>query len=399
MNLKKLIFCMLFLLSEFLGIPTIFATGRNNKRSDAPTNEIEPTPQRREQSFFSLGEQYYFGRGVPVDYITARDCFLLAEQYAIDLEERAQTYLYLAEIYYYGCQDMSADHNKALHYFVKAEAQTTRPDLQVHARLHLGELYYYGMEIPQDYTKARRSFELIKDQTLDPEARAAALFYLGKIYYLGQGVRENHEKAFTYFKAAAEQAPNQQIQANVMLYLAQHYYTGQGTTQNQPLAFQLFQQYIDLTTDREIKAWAWFYLGQLHYWGIDTPMDLQKALHYFILAAHQTDELTAQSWAKTRIQTMYTANVGITPPENSPIACCICMDTPEDRVVPQQNRTNASETPAPQTAEGTRNAFVVLPCPNNHETETICRRCLGRLMNTETPTCPLCRSKMIKITL
>ena len=136
---------------------------------------------------FGLGRLYDFGRGVPQDYVKARQWY---ERAAAQRNGMAQSNLGLMYAYGYG---VPQDYAKARQWFEKAAAQG-----DASAQNELGLLYSRGHGVPQDYTKARQWYEKAAAHGL-----TEAQNELGLMHVNGRGVPQDDVQAYMWWSLAA----------------------------------------------------------------------------------------------------------------------------------------------------------------------------------------------------
>lgn len=150
---------------------------------------------------------YYYGRGVPRDYIEAvRWCRKAAEQGYAHAE-----YL-MGSSYLYG-NGVPQDDAEAVRWYRKAAEQADPK-----GELGLAAAYYYGKGVRQDYAEAVRWYRKSAEQ-----GDAAAQFSLGSIYSRGPGVPQDYTEAISWYRKAASQGD-----AGAEYALGYMYYNGTG---------------------------------------------------------------------------------------------------------------------------------------------------------------------------
>ena len=174
---------------------------------------------------FRLGMHYYFGKGVPQDYVEAAKWFRFAADQGLD-----------------------------------------------HAQFELGTAYEDGRGVPQSYVDAEKWFRLAAEQGLD-----SAQFSLGMLYSNGQGIPQNFAEAAKWFRLAADQGFDRaQFNLGILHFL------GQGVSQNDAEAVKWFR----LAADQGLDL-AQYNLGLAYYYGRGVPKDTVAAQMWFYLAAAQ----------------------------------------------------------------------------------------------------------------
>lgn len=138
----------------------------------------------------NLGLLYADGRGVPQDYIQARQWW---EKAAAQGYAKAQ--YNLGAMYYYGHAGSLPDYTTARQWFEKAAAQG-----DADAQTNLGVLYDLGYGVQQDYVTARGWYEKAAAQ-----GDGMAQNNLGVLYVYGNGVPSDYTTARHWFEKAAAQ--------------------------------------------------------------------------------------------------------------------------------------------------------------------------------------------------
>ena len=137
-----------------------------------------------------LGDMYYYGEGITVDYIKAREYYEMA---AVQGNQDAQNNL--GDIFNYG-YGVTKDFSKAKEFYEKASVQGN-PNSQI----NLGYMYDVGQGVKQDYDKARDLYEKSAAQ-----GNPYALYNLALMYENGRGgLEKNDQKAAELYQMAAAQ--------------------------------------------------------------------------------------------------------------------------------------------------------------------------------------------------
>ena len=139
------------------------------------------------KSQYSLGEAYYFGRGVTQDYAEAMKWYRMAGDHGYAAAQNN-----LGQMYKYG-QGVPQDHAEAVKWYKKA---AEKGDAQ--AQSNLGVAYFKGRGIPQDYAEAVKWTRKAAEQGV-----AIAQFNLGVAYAKGQGVPKDQVQSYCFFSLAA----------------------------------------------------------------------------------------------------------------------------------------------------------------------------------------------------
>lgn len=132
---------------------------------------------------YDLARVYYFGSGVPVDYVKALTWFQKAAEQG---HPRAQAML--AGMYMKG-QGVPRDYATAAVWFRKAAEQH-----YVDAEFILGDLYEGGIGVPRDYVEAARWYRVATAHGSPVAAKSLAIMYAE-----GRGVPKSPEIAYALF--------------------------------------------------------------------------------------------------------------------------------------------------------------------------------------------------------
>lgn len=140
----KIILLIVIVLSSFFTHPLVFA-GKT-----ASESKLKPLAEQGDAGAqCRLGFMYYFGTGVPRDYMEAVKWFrLAAEQGDVDAQGT------LGEMYYFG-QGVTQNYTEALKWCRLAAEQG-----DAWAQCNLGAMYYKGEGVAQDYIEAHKWFNI-----------------------------------------------------------------------------------------------------------------------------------------------------------------------------------------------------------------------------------------------
>src|SRR6266496_2612085 len=133
------------------------------------------------KSQYSLGAMYYYGKGVPKDYIEAVRWF----QKSAEQEDSNAQYT-LSRMYHLG-QGLPQDDSEAARWYRKS-AEQGYPQ----AQYDLGYMYYYGYGVAQDRVEATRLFEKAAAQGNKDAIRALDCSRKGISIDPGAGLRGLH---------------------------------------------------------------------------------------------------------------------------------------------------------------------------------------------------------------
>lgn len=137
------------------------------------------------EAHLRLGDMYYYGQSVPIDYNKAKYHYEIACE-----KENSEAFIRLGDFYY---NDRFKDYKMAKKYY-KLAAQRDNPD----ALLFLGNLYHDGKRVKQDFSKSRKYYE--KAAFLK---NSDAILQLGNLYFYGEGVEKNYKIARKLYEDAA----------------------------------------------------------------------------------------------------------------------------------------------------------------------------------------------------
>lgn len=185
-----------------------------------------------------LADCYRYGNGCNKDISEA----LMWYGIAVDEFSDSMSAYRLAELYYYGADEIDIDNELANHYFKTAYIQfvyeiknseyffgleNNSENLDFYQKVDredaykeylIGRMYLNGQGIEQDYNKAYYSFKLSATN-----GYAHANYYIGNMYYYGLGFEQSFEKAAEYYYRAHE---NKDMYATYRL--AKMYLNGEG---------------------------------------------------------------------------------------------------------------------------------------------------------------------------
>ena len=136
---------------------------------------------------FNLGLLYYYGDGVPQDYVKAASWYRKAAE-----QGYAGAQAGLAALYYKG-EGVSQDYTATAFWFRKAAEQG-----DINAQLALGGLYHAGQGVPQDKAQA-----VLWTRKAAEQGDARAQLVLGTAYGAGVGVPQDFAEAYFWFYLAA----------------------------------------------------------------------------------------------------------------------------------------------------------------------------------------------------
>ncbi len=160
---------------------------------------------------FGLASAYFYGKGVPQDYVEGLRWYKKAAGQEEPRAEDALGYMYVNGI------GVPQDYALAVAWYRRGAEQGNAK-----AQFDLASMYYYGTGVRQDYAEALRWSRKSADQNY-----AKAQDAIGSSYYSGLGVPRDYSEALRWYRRAAEQG-----YAKAEFDLASMYYKGLGTSQD-----------------------------------------------------------------------------------------------------------------------------------------------------------------------
>ncbi len=234
----------------------------NNRKEENNTNVEE---------FLQLGNQYYTGDGIALDYQKAAEYYLKAAELG-----NAAAQSMLGKCYYYG-YGVDQNYKTAVEWFEKSAYQGN-----MNAQYDLGVCYQYGRGTDQSMEKAAEYYRKAAEQGYD-----YSQYVLGQCYYYGDGVTQDYKEAVKWFKAAAGQG-----NSGAQYYLGECYYYGYGVDQNYRTAVEWYEKAAEQGDDDAQYSLGWCYeKGQ----GIE--QNYEKAIVWYTKAAEQGNESAAKALA------------------------------------------------------------------------------------------------------
>lgn len=259
----------------------------------------------RADSQYFLGEAYWYGSGVPVDKLKAKQWFELAAKQmhpratfmlgVIAAEEDAESgkharavelfrkaadlgdsfALYsVGHLYETGGIDESgqSDYHKAVEYYEKAAQLHNRKAINA-----LGDMHYYGQGVEKSDQLAVYWYKLGAELG-DSDSQVM----LGLCFELGRGVAEDKSKALELYRLAAEK-DNRAAQNNIGVFYDNGYVVKKDTA----LAIQWFQKSAQNGFAPAQRRMG--YLTRFHLKNGDVVSDPDASLQWFEKAAEQGD--------------------------------------------------------------------------------------------------------------
>jgi TPR repeat protein len=155
----------------------------------SPLSETSLEPESDPEELCQKGKAYYYGTGVPKNFVEAVKFFRKAAE-----RGHADAQNHLGVCYTQG-RGVPRDYSEAFTWYHKAAEQG---DAQ--AEFNLGVCYEHGWGKPQDYTKSAKWYRKAAEQ-----GDAYGQYKLGSFFENGCGVSQDYGEAFTWYRKAAEQ--------------------------------------------------------------------------------------------------------------------------------------------------------------------------------------------------
>lgn len=245
----------------------------SHRRLERLANNESYSRDERAEAMLELGDRYYKGIGVEIDFDKAFDWYSKAEEILPRKDLRAKALFMLSECFYYG----NPEQDSVYAYKYAHEA----------AKLgHLEASYLEGWYLFNGYGTTENKKEgmaLIKKAAQRGNARAQR--YLGTCYEEGWSVPQDFKKAHKWYLKSAEQG---NVQAQ--LYLGTNYFIGYKEEQDDNKAFFWLSKAAE---QGDVEAQYW--LGNCYLWGKGTPINKSLAMEWIIKAAEQNNVIAQNS--------------------------------------------------------------------------------------------------------
>ncbi|MDD9900045.1 MAG: tetratricopeptide repeat protein, partial [Alphaproteobacteria bacterium] len=170
------------------------------------------------EAAYELGETYFTGDGLPINYPLAKKWYLKAGKHGHGKSQLRLGFLF-AESHFEG---LSVDMEEAERWFIAAAAQDAGD-----AKFRLGNFYSYYKQ-PPDHEQAYR---WLRDAAMG--GHRIAMYDLARMYKNGTGVPQHNGKALIWMTKAAKADVLQ-----AQMALAEMYAKGDGTPQDDILALK-----------------------------------------------------------------------------------------------------------------------------------------------------------------
>ena len=138
---------------------------------------------------YKLGDKYYYGVGVAVNFCEAFRCYSLAAEQGNMLAQ-----FYLGVMFEHGW-GVKQNYKEAFNWYMKSALQGDEM-----SQNNLGHLYDYGLGLPVDYNEAMRWFRMAAGK-----GDSGAQYNIGRMYYWGRGVSADYLEARKWFLLSAKQ--------------------------------------------------------------------------------------------------------------------------------------------------------------------------------------------------
>lgn len=162
---------------------TAAETSTEKRQNDSATSEESPDAA----ALYKLGEDYYYGQGVPQDDGEAVKWYRLAAE-----QGHAEAQYSLGYMYDNG-EGVPRDFSEAVKWYRLAAEQGNAK-----AQFNLGVKYYNGEGVPQDFGETVKWYLLAAEQ-----GNADAQYSLAVMYKNGEGVPRDYRKAVNWYRLAA----------------------------------------------------------------------------------------------------------------------------------------------------------------------------------------------------
>ena len=245
---------------------------------------------------FNLAMCYLSGNGTELNENLSFNILKeLAEKY-----NHAKSYYYLGDFYYFG-GPVEIDYKKSFYYY--NEALKANPN-HLRAKFAIALAYYAGKGVERNYENAFNLFEeLVKDNYTD------AYFYLAELYYLGKSTHQDYElpfdkyiKAFKYFYEALEYDKRKKNIYAAKYYLGEMYMLGRVDEEPNILKGKMYFE--DILNENYDDAYYKLALINSGNYGIikneekaeecfnKIEFDLCMSILYYVLASKPNEEQT-----------------------------------------------------------------------------------------------------------
>lgn len=249
-------------------IGNLYLYGRKVKQDFAKAFEYlsKAAELRHSMAMNNLGTMYESGNGVDQDYKKAFEWYTKADSVISNSVAKHN----IAQLYYHG-RGVEKDLAKAAIWFQKADELD-----YINSTYKLATMFSSGSGVELNYNEA---FRLFRKAAL--KGHAGAQVALGNAYCSGKGVRRDIGEAIFWWKKSTNLGRQESF-----FNIGCAYIKGEGVVKNDAESIQWLQKAADIddSTAQTLLGYAFFY-------GEGIPQDLDKALHFFNLAAKAGSKL------------------------------------------------------------------------------------------------------------
>lgn len=233
---------------------------------------------------FNLAMCYYNGDGTEKNELLAFN--MLKE--LVEKHNHSRSYFYLGEYYYWG-GPVEIDYEKAFMYYNEALKLNHK---FLDAKFCIAYAYYSGKGIEKNYETA---FNMLKE-LVEIDKFPDAYSFLGELYYLGNGIQQDYELAIKYFNESLKYNKNIYI---AKYYLGESYMLGKWVDIDYQKAKTYFEDILNENHDDAYYKLALMYSGnfgipkneqQSNQYFNKIELDLCVAMIYYILAINPEEK-------------------------------------------------------------------------------------------------------------
>lgn len=255
--------------------------------------------KNQEKAFELWTDAYYMGN----DKATYNLALCLLEGEGINKDEKKafeilnklanekgyiKSFYCLGDIYYYGL-GVDVDFDKAIFYYKET---LKRDPHNLKAKYSIAHAYYIGTGVKQNYEQAYKMFyDLVYNDNYEE-----AVFFLGEFYYLGRIVQQNYQKAMEHFNKSLSY--NKNVNSS-KYYLGEMYLLGRGVDIDCQKAKMYFEDILNENDDNAYYKLSVIYQGKYGTYKNEEKakeylekieIDLCIALIYYLLALPRKEE-------------------------------------------------------------------------------------------------------------
>lgn len=232
------------------------------------------------KSQFDLGNMYFYGYGVEIDYAKALKFYREAAKKSNNKAQFNLGFMYL------NGYAVEQDYAEAIKWYRKAAEQGNNM-----AQFSLGIMHIYGYGVEKDH------YEAVKWLYKSAERHNhLAQYYMGLMYFNGYAVEQDYAEAVKWFRKAAEQS-NDMAQFSLGLM----YINGYGVEKDYTEALKWYRKAAEQGNNK-----AQFSLGYMYHYGDDVEIDYTKAVKWYLKSAEQ-----GNVQAQNNLGSMYLVGYGV----------------------------------------------------------------------------------------